>query len=269
MSPVPDRPRVRRGQVPDLIFPSDNDLGIPTLLPELQGSADDGPYVRWGSISRRSTNRGGWHFYTDDYKFAGIWTDAQRVPNSGCRAVVEPNFSTAPGMPKAAALWGIFRKRWLARFWQSQGVRIVVDLNVDPEFLGLNLLGVPPGWRSYATRSHKSHGVETIAREFEAACERAGTDQITFLVFGGGLAVREACASRDWAWAPEDADTKRGRFTDGKGQVERDGAGHSVQGPDPQSRHEQPYQSGPEAGSKAVEVAESRQALIGQSMIDG
>jgi hypothetical protein len=261
-----DRPHIRRGSVPDLIFPSDNDLGIPTLLPDLQGSADDGPFVRWGSISRRSINRAAWHIYVDDYKFQGLWANAQQVVNTQCRCTVEANFSTAPGQPRAVALWSIFRKRWLARFWQSQGVRIIVDLNVDEEFQVVNLLGVPAGWRSYATRSHKGHGIETIEREHAAAVERAGTDQITFMVFGGGLAVREACASRGWIWTPEDADTKRGKFTNGKRQGDQDGqnrADDPEQSGNSQSHDEQPDQSQSEAGGGQVQVTESRQALIG------
>jgi hypothetical protein len=218
-----DRPHIRRGHVPDLVFPADNPDGIPTLDLALQGTADDGPFVRWGSISRRSINRAGWHFYTDDYKFVGIWTNAQQVVNGGCVVAVEPNFSTAPGQPRAVALWAIFRKRWLSRFWQSHGVRIIVDLNVDEEFRKLNLLGVPAGWRSYATRSHRTHGLEAIEREHATAVERAGTDQLVFMVFGGGLAVREACASRGWIWTPEDADTKRGKFTNGKRQATKTG----------------------------------------------
>jgi hypothetical protein len=202
--------------VPDIAFESDNAYGIPTLLPDLQGAPDDGPFTRWGAISRKSINRAAWHLYTDDYRFEGLWSNPGPLVNSECPATIEANFSTSATMPRAVALWGVYKKRWLARYWQSLGVRIFVDLNVHPAHREVALLGVPREWRAFASRSHRGFPPDTLIQEHAAAVSHVGTDQVLFLVFGGGEAVRDVCVSHGWVWQPEEADIKRGRFIDGK-----------------------------------------------------
>jgi hypothetical protein len=112
-------------------------------------------------------------------------------------------------MPRAFILWGIYRKRWVNRWWQSRGVRTFVDLNVDAEFQSLNLLGVPKSWRAFATRSH-SDG-QFIESEFAAAAEHVGTDRLAFAVYGGGSRVKQLCVDRGWFWVPEQSDSARGK----------------------------------------------------------
>lgn len=202
-----------RLDVPDALWATDNDWGIPTLDLRKQADALDLPITRWGSISRHNARMPGtWHFYTDDYKFDALWDDPTPVVNSGCVNVIEPNFSTGQQMARAVALWGVFRKRWLARWWQSQGVRIFVDLNVEPQFHDLNLLGVPTGWRSYATRGD----LDLIEQDYAVACEHAGTDDLLFVVYGGPKALKTLCVERGWIWLPEDAQVKEGRWDNGQ-----------------------------------------------------
>jgi hypothetical protein len=129
----------------------------PTLDPILQAQGAPAPVVRWGSRARTSKVPGGTvHFYSDDYRFRALLAPgkADMVPASGASTAVEPNWSTAPPprMTRLEALLLIRRKRLLAVSWQRSGLRILVDLNVDPAWRDLALLGVPPGWRAYATR---------------------------------------------------------------------------------------------------------------------
>jgi len=192
-------------EAPDLLFPSDNDWGIPTLDIRLQASALVLPCERWGRISRHSSNMGGtWHFYTDDYKFAALWNDPTPIVFSGARAMVEPNVSTNATMPAAVGLWGIYRKRWLARWAQTYGVRVFVDLNVDPQFEALNLLGVPKGWTAYATRGYDTMA-DLLERDYQTACRHADTDAIVFVVFGGGQGTHAACQAQGWVHVPQES----------------------------------------------------------------
>jgi len=196
--------------VPDALWPSDNDWGVPTLDPRLQADAVDSPCVAWGSSGARSKPlRGTVCFYTHDRFFEALWSNPGPVLRSGCPTVVEPNFSTHEQMPAAFALWGIYRKRWLARYWQSKGLRVFVDLNVHPNFRRLNLLGVPRSWRAFATRSH-SEGA-ALDDEFGLAAEHAGTDQLLFLVYGGGSRVKQLAGERGWVWVPEQSDVVRNK----------------------------------------------------------
>ena len=105
-------------------------------------------------------------------------------------------------MARAFALFQIYRKRWLARWWQSVGIRVFVDLNVAEQFYDLNLLGVPNGWKAWATRGYNER-VDSTEREYQMAIEYAGTPSILFVVYGGGKKVKEACKSNGWAWFDE------------------------------------------------------------------
>ena len=191
------------------LFATDNEWGIPVLDLAQQATILDAPFARWGRERRKSRMRGTWHFYTDDYRFAALWGRPQAVVNSGCVAAVEPNFSVHEQTPRAVALYKTFQKRYLARLWQEHGVRVLVDLNVAPEHAALNLLGVPAGWRSYATRGNSGQ-LEAIELEYEAAASRAGCAPL-FVVYGGGKAVRALSERRGWIWMPEEADTVRER----------------------------------------------------------
>jgi hypothetical protein len=199
--------------VPDAVWPTDNDCEIPVLNLHLQANAVDRPVVAWGSVARTSRMRGTWHFYVDDDRFKQLWKDPTRVVKSGCVSAVEPNFSCNDHMPVAVGLYRIHQKRWLARYWQSKGIRILADLNVGEKFLALNMLGIPTGWRAYATRGYTDH-TESTMREWEIACERAQTDDILFLVYGGGRRVHRLCKDRAWIWIPERADAVK--FEDGR-----------------------------------------------------
>jgi hypothetical protein len=177
----------------------------PTLDPGMQAGGLIAPVVKWGSIARTSWAVGTYHFYTDDRQFTAMRKKPDQLPDSGCRAAVECNFSTWPGMPAERLIEGIRLKRRLARHWQSRGVRILVDMNVDPAFRDVALLGVPRGWRAYATRHQAGMGLADLEADFEQAAEHAGGgDGLLFIVFGGWRKVRDLCAGRNWSWAPED-----------------------------------------------------------------
>lgn len=204
--------RVR--DVPDTVWPSDNDFGIPLLDLNLQADALDLPVVLWGSgqgVSLRLTHmRGTWNFYTEDWRFRALWTNPTPVTNSGCVNVFEPNFSVYRDMPRVCALWQIYRKRWLARYWQSFGLRVFVDLNVAPAYAEDNHLGVPAGWRAFCTRG-SAGGLASTAQEFAWAKQCAGTGSLLFVVYGGGRAVKAWCQEHGVLWVPEDRDVAEGR----------------------------------------------------------
>ena len=195
--------------VPDALFPSNNEWDVPTLDIELQANFLELPLTKWGDGSRRATMRGTYHFYTEDYKFEALWKDPLNLVNSQCVAIIEANCSTNDQMPAAVALWGIYRKRWLARYLQQYGVKVWVDLNVDPKFVEINLLGVPKGWKAYATRGLDKF-VDLLDGDYARAQEHAGCDP-TFLVYGGGKQTEALCKDRGWHWLPENMHVKEGR----------------------------------------------------------
>lgn len=196
--------QLTRGDVPDALWPTDNEWGVPMLDARMQAQAVDMPVTKWGTIARSFRMPGTWHFYTDDYKFSALWDDPSPIANSRCVNVVEPNFSTNPDMPRAVVLWGIYRKRWLSRWWQSYGVRVFVDMNVDPCFADLNMLGVPAGYRAYAMRWLDRYGEDDVVAQWRLAQERAGGD-VLLLVIGGRAVAEAACQAHGWVWIKEHA----------------------------------------------------------------
>ena len=199
----------------DLRWPTDNAWDVPVLDLELQADPPVAPIECWGRVARTTRMTGTLHFYTADYRFAALWKKPEALLRTGASCAVEPNFSSYAQTPRAVVLHRVFQRRWLARFWQSRGVRILVDLNVAAEHRDLALLGVPQGWRAYATRGHQDH-LDELVQEFEMACNRAGSRSVTFLVYGGSSGVvRDFARGHGWTWCPEQADVAHGRLQGG------------------------------------------------------
>ena len=191
---------------------SDNEWGVPTLNLMYQMQRVPVLIERWGRIARHNTRMPGlWHFYTDDYKFTGVWKNPDVVVNTGAIAAIEPNFSTGTNFAKAEVLYNIWQKRWLASYWQSRGIEIVVDLNIEDKFRDIALIGVPKGWRSYAIRLHELDGydLENVLEWETIAKEHAGTDDILFMIFATKTkGVEELCKERGWINCKMDAQVK-------------------------------------------------------------
>lgn len=201
----------------DFLFPSSNPEGIPDLDINWQGDYVDFP-LAWGSQSRVKSFYGKLiHFYVDDYRFNGmgnavdyghafwkLWERPEKVASSGAPSFVEPNFSTSQSQPYAVALHQIYKKRWLARYWQSKGMRCFVDLNVAPRWEDINLIGVPLGFRAYATRVHKNTQLDELVHQAEIAECHAGTSNILFMIYGHNKAVEALCMRNGWIYVPED-----------------------------------------------------------------
>lgn len=188
------------------LWPGKNRWDVTDLRADMQAREMPDPVVRWGEIYRGATITGGTHhFYIDDFQFSGLWRYPSKLPTSNCAVAIEPNYSAGPRgvTPAWQVLQGIAYKRWLARYWQECGVRIVVDLNVHRDWWDLALLGVPRGWASYATRVHADEpdAWGRVEDTYDLAVQRAGTEGgLFFVVFGGGEATRRRCISNGWLW---------------------------------------------------------------------
>lgn len=183
---------MRVANVDSTLWPSDNEWGVPTLLIDCQPDRVVAPVVRWGSVARSTRHGGTWCFYVDDYRF-GPWESlAERAARTVPTACVEPNYTAHDWSPRAEVLWGVYRKRRIARELQALGVPTFVDLCLPAEHFDIALLGVPRGWRAYATRGYEARA-EEIREEYARAREQAGREPLV-LVYGGGPRVAAVTA---------------------------------------------------------------------------
>lgn len=218
----PDAVMLTKDDVPDCLFPTDNEYGIPVLRMDRMANALDLPIVMWGQRRRTDFMFGTWGFYVDDYRFQALWKDPTPIVNSRAVNAIECNFTVHNHLPRALALYETYRKRWLARFWQDfGGTRIFVDMNVPPEHEEVNLLGVPRGWLAYATRG--TINVAAIQRRHELALDWAGAENkanVVFVVYGGGKDAKAYCLEHGVIWVPEHNDVQRkNKIIDGADSV--------------------------------------------------
>lgn len=195
----------------NVLFPSSNVMGIPDLLLTHQCTQLVTPCLPWAKMAF-SRMEGMLHFYVDDHRFdPSLWNDPDKILKTKVTALVEPNYTLSLDSPLSWVIWCTYRKRWLARYWQQLGYNIIVDLNVPTEFYPLSLLGVPEGWRSYATRAYPTR-LESLNAEYELAVKHAGTEDIFFMVYGGERKAWALCKERGWLWVASEDQRARGRM---------------------------------------------------------
>ena len=190
--------------VPDMYFPSNNEWDIPLLDINMQAKYLDLPLHGWGTISRKARNASQTiHFYVDDYRFNAIWKNPEKLVECNPINVIEPNFTTSHGMGRAMILWLTFKKRWIARYWQTQGIRVFVDA-FAPEFEDINFMGVPKEWAAFATRylgtnpSGDISGWEQVEETYTKCREYSTAENLIFVVVGGAKDIESKCAERGW-----------------------------------------------------------------------
>lgn len=187
------------GFICDQLFPVDpqgGDWEIPLLDESMQAQEVAIPMQKWGEQARTLDlmGNGTIHFYTDDYKMEALYSNPAKLANCHPRNIVEPNFSLFLDMAPAFGLQAIYKKRVIARMMQDRGTRVFVDLNVAQKFIKLNLIGVPRGWRSFATRGYSDRvgGLELEYRIAETSASFAGRKPL-FVVYGGGQKCKDFC----------------------------------------------------------------------------
>jgi len=180
-----------RSQIPDCLYESNNEFEIPNLLLEKQAGKLLLPLTGYGSI-RRSLNAQTVHFYVDDYRFANIWKNPKKILNGKIIAAIEPNTSLFDTTPFAYGLHQIYKKRWIARYWQECGVVIYADLNVSSKFYEYNRMGIPNGYNAFATRGY-SNQIQYLETELKIAKDISGLQTPNLIVYGGGESVITFC----------------------------------------------------------------------------
>lgn len=187
------------------LFSTDNEWDVPSLRLDMQATEVPTPVLGWGSVARTTRMRGTWHLYRDDSKFRALYRDPGRLVATGCAAAVEPNATTYDQSPTYEVIAAVGRKRAVARHWGDAGIRLFVDLNVPlhrwPDLL---MLGVPGGWRAFATRAYAVR-LDDLREAHAFASEWAGGEPL-LLVVGGGAPAAALCRTLAGAVWVDDRD---------------------------------------------------------------
>jgi hypothetical protein len=142
--------------------------------------------------------------HTHDVELETIWQNiaamTKRFLNKRFMALMSPEFSVGVAYPKAERIWQTFRNRWVGRYWQEAGLKIiptVSHLNVegDEQFL---YAGIPENCPCVSTQV-QAHGEQDQKDDFDYMMKvyRASYDAILehvkpkqIIVYGGKLRTR-------------------------------------------------------------------------------
>lgn len=84
------------------------------------------PFNYLGS-NKKDPSKMGVHFYVHDYQFERLWTSPDMYLDRlrKYRYVASPEFSIYTDMPKALQVYNHYRKHWVGRYLQENGVNIL------------------------------------------------------------------------------------------------------------------------------------------------
>lgn len=175
-----------------------NELGIPILDINKQAGTIELPVDIYGRNARQKMKAKTVLFYTGDYRFSALLNEPEKLVKQGVETAGEPNYTIHANMPYALALFQIYKKRYVARYLQDLGVKILVDLNVPLNYKDLNKQGIPEGWNAFVTRGY--FDVDIVEYNFDAAKEISGLDRPNMIVYGGSKEVRTFCEKNALLW---------------------------------------------------------------------
>ncbi len=141
------RDRVRRAYNLHLVdgYGVDEATGMPTLDPV---EVVPERLRAFTSCARATDPAAGVHFFLDDYRFEGTWSDPERyapmLSRFGC--ALTPDFSCYLDMPEPMQRWNVYRGRAVGRIWQDMGLAVVPTLTWgEPGTYAFCFEGVPKG----------------------------------------------------------------------------------------------------------------------------
>ena len=86
------------------------------------------------------------HFFVDDYQFERVWKNPDNYVSMlrKFKAVAAPDFSVSDDFPTAIKIYNEYRKAWLTRYFQEQGVCMLPTAEWGGEdTLGYAFAGIP------------------------------------------------------------------------------------------------------------------------------
>lgn len=99
-------------------------------------------------------------FYTEDNRFERLWTHTpqiiKRFLNKKILGMVSPNFSTYFNMARAIRIYNVYRSRWIARYSQEAGIKVIIDISGAKEDVDFIFDGLPKN-KPYFIQAHRKY----------------------------------------------------------------------------------------------------------------
>jgi hypothetical protein len=172
------------------IFESKHPFGFPSLKPEMLADVPDALVTHcsghrkvesdaylwvWGSNMnevRHEVSAGKkvvFCFYTEDVRFEDAWTRRAGFTAGLLRlrptAVLTPDYSTWDDTPLVEQFWNVYRNRYLGRYWQEAGIRVIPSIQWLPtEHLDTAIVGIPhaPPCIAFQMQTGKKDARQTV-----------------------------------------------------------------------------------------------------------
>ena len=203
----------------DMRFPSEAVHDIPEFLPGMLAEIPE-PLRTWAGDDVMEYDPAYYHlltygygfrgvnvrravmsFYVDDDKFENVWFDPDiyvgRLLNLGIPTCVSPNFSLWSDAPEATNIYQTYRARWVGRYMQEAGLKLIPDVNwCDERSFRYCFAGIPQNPPAISIQ------VQTASEPDEIAVLLTGiTSAInvikpqSMLIYGGGNKIKERIAT--------------------------------------------------------------------------
>lgn len=135
-------------------------------------------------LSDKEPEGKGGHFFFDDYQFERVWRNPDRYVDklSKYALVATPDFSTYSDMPLVCQMFNHYRKQWIGKYWQDNGVRVIptVRASLDERSLEWYLDGIPEGGAVIISSmwTRKPEALAYFKREYGLMYERLKPEKV-------------------------------------------------------------------------------------------
>lgn len=158
-------------------------------------------------------------FYVDDSKFDPIWylphVYTAKLINAGVNTIISPNYSLWSDAA-AVNIYNTFRARWMGRYFQEAGLKLIPDVNwADERSFEYCFLGIPKGCPAISIQIQTASEPEEIARLLTGITHAINEIRPeSLLIYGGGKQSKETVLKilprqLHTVWTPNRSEVRR------------------------------------------------------------
>lgn len=199
----------------DMRFPSDWVHDIPGFLPEMLAEIPE-PLKTWAGddvmeydpayhylltygYGFRGVNvkKAVMSYYVDDEKFEEMWFEPDvrvgKMLNLGITTAISPNFSLWLEYPEATCIYQTYRARWVGRYLQEAGIKLIPDVNwLEERSFRYCFAGIPvnsPAISIQVQTGNDAEGIPSLLTGITSAINAIKPQSL--LIYGGGNRIKE------------------------------------------------------------------------------